>query len=146
RLAEEIVEQILVALPKSEQPTRLVDDKAYQAFLKGRYLWAQRTPQSLGQALSWFQKAIALDPKYAPSYAGLADCYALLGSAPNTTLPPREVFPKAEENARKALELDPNLAEAHVSLGHYDLVYARNYADAEKEFQIAIRLRPNYAT
>jgi tetratricopeptide (TPR) repeat protein len=146
RIANEIVQQVLAGLPKDSQPQHRVDPRAYEAYLKGRYLWAQRTTQSLTQAMTFFQKAIEYDDKYAPSYAGLADCYALLGSAPNTGLPPSEAFPKAEANARKALDLDPGLAEAHVSMGYSELVYERSYANSRNEFQTALNLRPNYAT
>ena len=87
-----------------------------------------------------------LIPTYAPPYAGLADCYELLGSAPYSTLTPSEAFPKAEAAARKALELDSTLAEAHVSLGYSQLVYEWNFPEARKEFEKALRLRPGYAT
>jgi tetratricopeptide (TPR) repeat protein len=114
--------------------------------LHGRFEWNLRTTQSLMQAISYFQQAIEYDASYAPSYAGLADCYALLGSAPNTALPPSEAFPKAKDNALKALALDRDLAEAYVPLGYSALVYDWNYPEAEKEFRKAIDLRPDYAT
>jgi TolB-like protein/Flp pilus assembly protein TadD len=145
-LVDNIVQKVLDALPKDVQPEHKVDPKAYEAYLNGRFLWKQRTTQSLTEAISSFQKAIEYDGNYAPSYAGLADCYALLGSAPYTTLPPSEAFPKAKANARKALALDEGLAEAHVSLAYSTLVYDWNYAEAEKEFKRAIELRPGYAT
>jgi TolB-like protein/Tfp pilus assembly protein PilF len=145
-LVDDIVQKVLAALPKDVQPEHKVDPKAYEAYLNGRFLWNRRTTQSLTEAISSFQKAIEYDGNYAPSYAGLADCYALLGSAPYTTLPPSEAFPKAKANARKALALDEGLAEAHVSLAYSTLVYDWNYAEAEKEFRRAIELRPGYAT
>jgi tetratricopeptide (TPR) repeat protein len=145
-VVDNIVQKILVALPKDIQPAHQVNPKAYEAYLHGRFEWNLRTTQSLTQAISYFQQAIAYDASYAPSYAGLADCYALLGSAPNTALPPREAFPKAKANALKALALDKDLAEAHVSLGYSALVYDWNYPEAEKEFRKAIELRPDYAT
>jgi TolB-like protein len=145
-IVDNIVQRVLDALPKDVQPEHKVDPKAYEAYLNGRSLWKQRTTQSLTEAISSFQKAIEYDATYAPSYAGLADCYALLGSAPYTTLPPNEAFPKAEANARKALELDGGLAEAHVSLAYSALVYDWDYPEAEKEFKRAIELRPGYAT
>jgi eukaryotic-like serine/threonine-protein kinase len=145
-VVDNIVQKILLALPKDIQPAHQVNPKAYEAYLHGRFEWNLRTTQSLTQAISYFQQAIAYDASYAPSYAGLADCYALLGSAPNTALPPREAFPKAKANALKALALDKGLAEAHVSLGYSALVYDWNYPEAEKEFRKAIELRPDYAT
>jgi eukaryotic-like serine/threonine-protein kinase len=145
-VVENIVQKILAALPRDIQPAYQVNPKAYEAYLQGRFEWNLRTTQSLMQAISYFQQAIAYDASYAPSYAGLADCYALLGSAPNTALPPSEAFPKAKANALKALALDKDLAEAHVSLGYSALVYDWNYPEAEKEFRKAIELRPDYAT
>ncbi|MGC2771444.1 MAG: protein kinase [Candidatus Sulfotelmatobacter sp.] len=144
---DNIVQKILAALPKDILPAaHQVNPKAYEAYLQGRFEWNLRTTQSLMQASSYFQQAIVYDASYAPSYAGLADCYALLGSAPNTALPPSEAFPKAKDNALKALALDKDLAEAHVSLGYSALVYDWNYPEAEKEFRKAIELRPDYAT
>ena len=145
-VVDNIVQKILAALPKDIQPAYQVDSKAYEAYLHGRFEWNLRTTQSLMQAISYFQQAIAYDASYAPSYAGLADCYALLGTAPNTALPPSEAFPKAKAYALKALALDKDLAEAHVSLGYSALVYDWNYPEAEKEFRKAIELRPDYAT
>jgi TolB-like protein/Tfp pilus assembly protein PilF len=145
-VVDNIVQKILAALPKDIQPAHQVNPKAYEAYLHGRFEWNLRTTQSLMQASSYFQQAISYDASYAPSYAGLADCYALLGSAPNTALPPSEAFPKAKANALRALALDKDLAEAHVSLGYSALVYDWNYPEAEKEFRKAIELRPDYAT
>jgi eukaryotic-like serine/threonine-protein kinase len=145
-VVEDIVRKILAALPKDIQPVHQVNPKAYEAYLRGRFEWNLRTTQSLMEGIFSFQKAIEYDPTYAPSYAGLADCYALLGSAPYTALRPSEAFPKAKANALKAVELDESLAEAHVSLGYSALVYDWNSAEAEKEFSKAIRLRPDYAT
>ena len=145
-IVEDIVRNILAALPRNIPPAHQVNPKAYEAYLRGRFEWNLRTTQSLMEGISSFQKAIEYDPTYAPSYAGLADCYALLGSAPYTALRPSEAFPKAKANALKALELDMGLAEAHVSLGYSALVYDWNSAEAEKQFNQAIRLRPDYAT
>jgi TolB-like protein/Tfp pilus assembly protein PilF len=146
QVAGDIVKNVLNELPQHLGPARQVNQSAYEAYLTGRYLWNRRTTESLTTAITYFQQAIHEDPSYAPSYAGLADCYSLLGSAPYTALPPREVFPKAEAAARKALEIDGTLAEAHVSLGYAELVYDRNFPQAQREFQRALQLRPTYAT
>jgi TolB-like protein/Flp pilus assembly protein TadD len=144
-VVDDIVGEIWAALPKHVQPPHQVNQKAYDAYMQGRFEWNLRTTQSLTQAISYFQQAIGYDASYAPSYAGLADCYALLGTAPYTALRPGEAFPKAKANAQKALELDSDLAEAHVSLGYSALVYDWNYSEAEREFRTAIELRPDYA-
>lgn len=145
-VVDDIVQRALATLAHDVQPYRSVNPKAYDAYLNGRFEWNRRTTQSLMEAISHFQKAIEYDAAHAPSYAGLADCYALLGTLPYNAIPPNEAFPKAKANAQKALELDPGLAEAYVSLGYAALVYDRNYTEAEQKFKRAIDLRPGYAT
>lgn len=145
-VADAITREVLRNLPHSSQPARQVDREAYLAYLEGRYFWNKRTTVSLTRALALFQKSVAIDPSYAPSYAGLADCYELLGSAPYTALSPPIAFPQAEAAARKALELDSTLSEAHVSLGYSEMVYEWNFPEAGKEFALALHLHPDYAT
>ena len=145
-VVEDIVRKILAALPKDIQPAHQVNPRAYEAYLQGRIEWNERTSQSLMNGIASFQKAIEYDANYAPSYAGLADCYALLATAPYSALRPGDAFPKAKAVAQRALELDPNLAEAHVSLGFSALAYDWNYSEAGREFRKAIELRPDYAT
>jgi tetratricopeptide (TPR) repeat protein len=123
-----------------------VNPDAYDAFLRGRYFWNKRGVDSLEKSFQFFQEAIRLDPNYAPSYAGLADVFALLGSAQTGALPPNVGFPKAKDAALKALSLDESLAEAHASLAYELLVYERDLPASEKEFRRAISLNPHYAT
>jgi TolB-like protein/Flp pilus assembly protein TadD len=145
-VAGAIAEEVLSKLPHPQPPVRQVNADAYLAYLEGRYFWNKRTEDGFAQAIQLFQKSIEIDPTYAPPYAGLADCYELLGSAPYSTLRPDEAFPKSEAAARRALELDPTLAEAHVPLGYSQLVYERNFPEAQKEFERALQLRPEYPT
>jgi TolB-like protein/Flp pilus assembly protein TadD len=145
-VAGAIASGVLNKLPHAQPLIRQVNREAYLAYLEGRYFWNKRTEDGFSKAITLFRHSIEIDPTYAPSYAGLADCYELLGSAPYSTLTPQEAFPKAEAAARKALELDSTLAEAHVPLGYSQLVYERNFPEARKEFETAIRLRPGYAT
>lgn len=145
-VATAITHEALNTLPHVATPAREVNREAYLAYLEGRYFWNKRTTQSLSRARELFQQAIDIDPSYAPSYAGLAYCYELLGSAPYTALPPKEAFPKAEEAAKRALELDNALAEAHVALGYSEMVYDLNLSEAQKEFSLALQLHPDYAT
>lgn len=140
-----IAKAVLSQIPDA-QPTEQLNTEAYEAYQWGAYFLNKRTTPDLLKALGYFQKAIQVDPRYAPAYAGLAACYSLLGSAPYTQLPPKESYSKAESAARKALELDESLAEAHISLGYSLLVYERNYEEARQEFERAIKLRPGYAT
>ena len=141
-----ILAEVRPLLPSGGKPPQEVNRDAYQAYLWGRLLWNRRTAESLFKAIAYFQKSIDLDPTYAPAYAGIADCYFLLGSVPYTALPPSEAFPKSEAAARKALEQDSSLAEAHISLGYSALVYRRDFAEAQKQLEAAIKLRPEYPT
>lgn len=145
-VAGAIAREVLTKLPHHQPAMRQVNPDAYLAYLEGRYFWGKRTEAGFAKAITLFQRSIQIDPTYAPPYAGLADCYQLLGSAPYSTLMPSEAFPKAEEAARKALQLDDTLAEAHVPLGISELVYERNFPEARKEFERALELRPGYAT
>jgi len=145
-VASAIAGGVLNKLPHAHPLVRQVNREAYLAYLEGRYFWNKRTEEGFSKAITLFKRSIEIDPTYAPPYAGLADCYELLGSAPYSTLAPKEAFPQAEAAARKALELDPTLAEAHVPLGYSELVYEWNLPEAQKEFDKALRLRPGYAT
>jgi serine/threonine protein kinase/TolB-like protein/Tfp pilus assembly protein PilF len=117
--------------------------EAYQLYLQGRYFWNKRTPETIQKSIEYFQKAIEKDPRYALGYAGLSDGYALLayyGGAPA-----QQVMPKARDAAINAVSLDNNLAESHNALGFVLVLYDYDYAGAEREYQRAIDLNPNYA-
>lgn len=145
-VASAIAQGVLNKLPHPQTEMRQVNREAYLAYLEGRYFWNKRTEEGFAKAITLFERSIQIDPTYAPPYAGLADCYELVGSAPYSTLTPSEAFPKAEAAARKALELDSTLAEAHVSLGYSQLAYEWNFPEAHREFEQALQLRPGYAT
>lgn len=118
--------------------------EAYQLYLKGRYYWNRRTEQTLKRSVEYFQQAIDKDPGYAQAWAGLADCYAVYNSYKIEL--PRESGPKAKAAAAKALELDNSLADAHAALGMARMSYDWDWDGAEREFQRAIELDPNYPT
>jgi DNA-binding SARP family transcriptional activator/alkylated DNA nucleotide flippase Atl1 len=120
------------------------DPEAYIFYLKGRFLWNKRTAEGLKKAIEYFEKAIRRDRAYALAYAGLADCYNLLSLY--NVMAPNEAMTKAKEAARKALEIDPALAEAHSSLALTHLYYDWDWRAAEREFRKAIELNANYAT
>lgn len=117
--------------------------EAYQLYLKGRFYWNKRTPEDFEKAIAFFQQAIDKDPNYALAYSGLADAYTLLTVYTNQL--PVELMPKAKAAALKALELDDKLAEAHASLGQIVIYYDYDFVTAEKEYQRALELNPNYA-
>src|SRR6266404_383910 len=118
------------------------NNEAYQAYLRGRYLWNKRTVDSLQKALGYFRQAIRLDPNYALAYVGLADNYTLLSFF--TIDAPKDTFPKAKEAAEKALAIDSTLAEAYTALGQVKAYYEWDWLGAESEFQKGIALNPNY--
>jgi DNA-binding winged helix-turn-helix (wHTH) protein/TolB-like protein/tetratricopeptide (TPR) repeat protein len=120
--------------------------EAWQAYIRGRYLWDRRTPETHQKAIEEFERAVRIDDRYALAYAGLADAYALLGSNPNRVMPRAEAMAKSRAAALKAINLDGDLAEAHTALAFTLMHYDWKWADAEQEFQHALSLNPSYAT
>jgi TolB-like protein/DNA-binding winged helix-turn-helix (wHTH) protein/Tfp pilus assembly protein PilF len=127
-------------MPQGRRP---INQDAYAEYLRGRYAWNLRREPALLEAIQHFEKAIGIDPGFAAAYAALADCHTALGYL--NARSPEDTFPSARLAAQKALELDNSLAEPHASLAYYYLYYDRNWEAAEKEFQKAIELNPNYA-
>jgi len=125
----------------SSRPTE--SSEAHQLYLKGRYFWNKRTSDGLKTGIGYFNQAIEKDPGYGPAYAGLADAYAVL---PNySEIPGQDAYPKAEAAALKALELNNDLAEAHISLANVRL-WHRWGNGAESEFKKGLQLNSNYST
>src|SRR5437762_7719563 len=147
-IAKTIADTLQAKLTGSEKTaiskTPTTNPEAYELYLKGRFFWDKRTGADLQTAIQYFNQAIAKDPTYALAYAGLADAYALLTAYGASSI--ADSFPQAKAAARKALELDSSLAEAHTSLGQVLLFYDLDFQAAANEFQRAIALNPNYAT
>ena len=116
---------------------RAVNPRAYDAYLHGRYLWNERTAETAVGARVYFEQALREDPDFALAYSGLADYYSVSWYVKGD-------LPLAETYARRAVALEPDLAEAHASLG-ITCVYQRKFAEGEKELKRAIELNPNYA-
>jgi TolB-like protein/DNA-binding winged helix-turn-helix (wHTH) protein/Flp pilus assembly protein TadD len=123
-----------------------VAPEAYENYLKGRFYWNRRTDENLHRAIGYFESATKQDTQYALAYAGLSDCYAVIGAAIFGTMPTGEAAPKARQAAQRALEIDPTLAEAETSLATVKFNYDWDWAGAEEGYQHAIQLNPNYAT
>jgi tetratricopeptide (TPR) repeat protein len=146
-IAKTVAETLQAKLTGSEQhaiaarPTE--NTEAHQLYLKGRFFWNKRTGNDLRKSIDYFNQAIAADPNYALAYAGVADAYVLLPGYTAGT--PRDCYPKAKAAAKKALELDDTLAEAHTSLAMAIWLYDFDFSQATREFQRAIELNPNYA-
>jgi TolB-like protein/DNA-binding winged helix-turn-helix (wHTH) protein len=140
-IARAIVNEIKMNVTSREQArlvsARTVNPEAYEAYLRGRHFWALNFGES-SKALEYFEKATRLDATFAPAYGGIALYYAVAGFFQ----PPTEAFPKAMEAAKKALQLDPELAEAHAALGYAKLNYEWDWAGAEREFRKACELNP----
>lgn len=116
-----------------------VDPEAFDLYLKGRQAWNRRTAEGTREARRYFGESVQRDPMFALGYAGLADTYTLMPS-------PGESLERARAAAARALELDPNLAEAHTSLGALHHRYDGNVPAAEADFLRALELNPAYAT
>jgi len=149
-VARTIAEQIRINLNAQERATlthgKVVDPRAYEAYLKGRYFWNKRTGDDFEKAVDYFNQAIQRDPDYAQAYSGLADTYALLGDWEYGVLAPSEAFPRAKAAAVKALQLDNTLGEAHTSLAFCLDGFDWDLKSADTEFRRGIELNPGYAT
>jgi serine/threonine-protein kinase len=147
-IADRVTAALAVQLTSVEQqrlarrPTS--DTVAYDLFLKGRYHWNRRSsPDNLLQAIEYYQQAVARDPQFALAYSGLADALAV--QAVFAAREPREVYPAALQAAERALQLDPDLAEAHATRGHIRLNFLHDWPGALEDFDEAIRHDPRYA-
>src|SRR5438874_793553 len=146
-IAKTIADTLQAKLTGSEKisiaKTPTVNPEAYELYLKGRFFWNKRTAADLRKAIDYFNQATSKDPDYALAYAGLADSYVILSVFGAAS--PQDSIPQARAAAKKALELDDTLAEAHASSGRiagpYDFEFDRSIA----EFERAIQLNPNYA-
>ena len=145
-ISEQIAQQILLNMTHEERaalsPKYLPNAQAYQAYLKGRFYLGKQTPQNLWEAFEQFVSATQLDPNFALAYSGLADVYAHLHLRMSLS-PSSEHLVKARTWLTKALELDPNISEAHATLGYFAYFYDWNWQRAENEFQKALEISPN---
>ena len=146
-IASEISERLRLRLTGNDQKRLSKGDtdntEAYQLYLKGRYYWNKRTEEAVAKALDYYKQASDKDPAYALAYDGLADC--LIAQAWYSFRPSKDVYPQAKTAARKALELDESLSEAHASLAFVLTNYDWDWPSAEKEYKRAIELNPKYA-
>jgi TolB-like protein/Tfp pilus assembly protein PilF len=143
-IAETLQAQLTGSEKKAIAKRPTPNAEAYEFYLKGRFFWNKRTGADLRTAIDYFNQALVKDPSYALAYAGLADSYGLLsayGAASRV-----DSLPQANAAAKKALELDDTLAEAHTSLAMVLSAYDFDFEQSLKEFERAIELNPNYAT
>jgi TolB-like protein/Tfp pilus assembly protein PilF len=147
-LAQSIAEKVQVTVTGEEHArltaARSVAPEVYESYLKGRFVFdTSNTRAGVDESIVYFDRAIRLDPTFAPAYVGLAIAYNDLGTV-SVGAPPEEMRPKAASAARKALVLDPDFVEAHVLLA--DVLQEQfHWADAEAEYRRALELSPNDA-
>ena len=148
QVAGAIANQIRTNLNPQEQAAlkkaAVVNPEAYESYLKGRYFWNKRTADGLHEAIDYFNEAIEKNPDYAEAYAGLADAYSLAGDWKYGLIAPRDAYPKAKAAAVKALSLDDNLGEAHISLAFSLDNFDWDWESAGREFTRGIELSPGY--
>jgi TolB-like protein len=151
-IAQAFAGEINLAVTRSEQSrladlaggVRKVNPVAYESYLRARYHLQGLTPASIKNSIADFEQAIREDPKYAPFHAGLAYAYGLLAIAPFDLLPPREAMPQAEAAAKRALELDDSLPEAHAALALVLHHYHWDWEKAEASYRQALECDANY--
>nr|MDQ3013135.1 tetratricopeptide repeat protein [Acidobacteriota bacterium] len=147
-IAREIADALRLRLSGSDQrqlaKRYTQNTEAFQLYFKGLYQWNKRSADGLLKSREFFLQAIEKDPGFALAHVGLADAYSTLGSY--HIRPPREVLPLARQSAEQALIIDPQLAEAHASLGKILTDYYWEYARAESELRRSLELNPNYAS
>ena len=147
-ISQQVMRDLMVELNPEEREQRQrrgsENIEAYQAYLKGLYFWNKRTKEGYQKAVEYFNQAIEIDPTYAQAYVGLGHAYAYLGG--HDLASQSESIAKQRAAAKRALELDETLSEAHASLGLIAMNSDWDWHEAEREFKRAIELNPNYAT
>ena len=148
-VARSIAGEVRIKITPAEQrllvPKRAIDRTAIDNYLQGRYFWHRRTEENMRKAISYFEAAINTDPNYAQAYAGLADSYNQLGTVMIGVMPSSEARRIGETTAKKALQIDNEVAEAHSAVAYVNF-FNWNWATAEEEFRRSIELNPNYAS
>jgi TolB-like protein/Tfp pilus assembly protein PilF len=147
-ISEEICERLRLKLTRAEKrritKRQTNDAEAYRLYLKGHHHRDRWTEDGFYKAIEYFEQAVAKDPRYALAYSGLAESYVLLGW--NSYVPPKDAFPNGKVAALTALQLDPDLGEAHNSLAAVFWLYGWQWQEAQKEFKRSLELNPTYPT
>jgi TolB-like protein len=146
-IASTIVQKLQLTLsgPESKGITKQYtnSNEAYQLWMKGRFYFARRTKEDIEKSIDSFQQAVALDPNFALAYAGIAESYAVIPSYPYAS--PAESVPRAKAAVARALEIDPELPQAHTVAGMIAATYDWDWTKAESEFKRSLDLDPNLA-
>jgi eukaryotic-like serine/threonine-protein kinase len=147
-ISNEISGKLRLQLTRAEKK-RLIrrhteDPEAYRLYLQGRHHWNRWTEEGFYKAIGFFQQAVEKDPSYALAYTGVAESYVLLGW--NSYLPPKDAFPKGKAAAITALQLDPDLGEAHTPMAAALWLHDWQWQEAQTEFKRSLELNPTYPT
>jgi TolB-like protein/Flp pilus assembly protein TadD len=136
--------RVRLSRPQQEQLTKRYTEnaEAYRLYLQGRYYMNGSREENLNRAVSFFDQAIAMDPRYALAYAARGECFFDMG---DLILPMSEAKPKAQQDIAAALSIDDKLVEARTILANIEFQYDWNFAKAEADFKQVISLNPNYA-
>ena len=150
---EEVTQRVSESLALELFPSATVGTRrysrssaAYDAYLKGRFFWHKMTAEAIRQSMAYFNEALAIDGGFAPAYAGLADCYAQMGSIRVGQMKPLNALAQAHAHLQRALDLDETLAEAHCTLGLIMSWYDWDWDGAGREFEAALALDPSQIT
>lgn len=143
-LALSIARHIRLKVDPRSIPPRKVNPESYEAYLKGRYFWNRRNSDGFQRSIEYYNQALAKDPDSAIVWAGLADTYTVMAFYSSTR--PQELYKKAKEAAEKALALDSTMVETITSLAGIKHKYDLDWEGAERDFQRAIQVNPNYPT
>ncbi|MCH8981715.1 tetratricopeptide repeat protein [candidate division KSB1 bacterium] len=146
RIANELKIQLLSTEKQQIEKRNTENAEAFRSYLMGKYQLNNRTPESLKNALKYFNTAVSLDPNYALAYVGLTDCYTLISGAAYGYIPREEAIQKANDAIRKAIEIDPTSAEAYNSLAYLKFRLEWDWEEAENYFKKAIELKPGYSS
>jgi TolB-like protein/Tfp pilus assembly protein PilF len=141
-IAAAVARELRVKLSPPRGETRNVE--AHTNYLKGRYHWNKRTDEAVARGAVYLEKAVEIDPNYALALAGVADSHIVLANLGAARA--LDAMPKARAAALRALEIDPTLAEAHVSLGSIASLFDWDWAAAEAHYRRGLQLNPGYAT
>lgn len=146
-IANEIAQKLRIELSGDSEPglqkSYTSNSKAYELFLKGRFHYEKRTKADIEKGIDYYKEALMLDPNFALAYVGIANAYEVMPSY--GFMAPKEAGPKAKAAAEKALEMDPDLAEAHASLANLAAALFWDWETAEREFRKALELNPDVA-
>jgi TolB-like protein/Tfp pilus assembly protein PilF len=150
---EEVTERVSRSLALELFPSATVGSRrysrssaAYDAYLKGRFFWHKMTTEAIRRSMDYFNEALSLDAGFAPAHAGLADCYAQMGSVRVAQMKPLEALKHAHSHLKRAMDLDETLAEAHCTLGLLKSWYDWDWNGAGEEFRAALALDPSQIT